>query len=111
MNIELFALTLLLTITVVTIAMQYLRRTMRQVIVDLCHSEIGADFWLKSADIMAYSGALMLVLIFNNNDKCVDMVEILRMTLILSLGGVFVTVMFVARNVWKTVSPRIGEIQ
>jgi len=107
MNPEIFVTNLLLTVIVVTVAMLYLRRTTRQVIVELCRSEAGAEFWLKSADILAYSGALMLVLIFGGGDA--DWVEALRMTLILALGGVFITVMFVARNVWRSVSPQMGE--
>lgn len=111
MNIELFMATLLLTLIVVSVAMLYLRRTTRQVVVELCESESGAEFWLRSADILAYSGALMLVLIFGSGSEGRDWVEALRMTLILSLAGVFITVMFVARNVWRSVSPRLGGMK
>lgn len=106
MKFLLFASTLLFTIAVVSIAMLYLRRTTRQVIIELCKSDAGAEFWLRSADILAYSGALMLVLIFGNTTTTQDLVEILRITLILTLSGIFVTVMFVARNVWRTVAPQ-----
>ncbi|HXU93193.1 MAG TPA: hypothetical protein VFP33_06000 [Gallionella sp.] len=103
-----FFSTLLFTILVVSIAMLYLRRTTRKIIVELCKSEAGAEFWLRSADILAYSGALMLVLIFGYDTNAQDWIDAIRITLILTLGGVFVTVMFVARNVWKTVAPRTG---
>ncbi len=108
MNPTLFFSTLLFTILVVAIAMLYLRRTTRQVIVELCKSDAGSEFWLRSADILAYSGALMLVLIFGNNTSTTDWVEAIRVTLILTLTGVFVTVVFVAHNVWKTVAPKPG---
>ena len=104
----LFFSTLLFAVFVVAIAMLYLRRTTRQVIVELCKSEAGAEFWLRSADILAYSGALMLVLVFGHSAPAQDWVEAIRMTLILTLAGVFMTVMFVARNVWKTVEPTPG---
>ncbi|MDD2686597.1 MAG: hypothetical protein PHY62_10595 [Gallionella sp.] len=106
MNPTLFFSTLLFAIFVVAIAMLYLRHTTRQVIVELCKSETGAEFWLRSADILAYSGALMLVLIFGNSTDTTDWVEAVRITLILTLTGVFMTVMFVAHNVWKTVAPK-----
>lgn len=106
MKLVIFISTLLFTIAVVSIAMLYLRRTTRQVIVELCKSESGAEFWLRSADILAYSGALMLVLIFGKTTNIQDIVEALRITLILTLSGIFVTVMFVARNVWRTVAPQ-----
>lgn len=104
----LFFSTLLFAVFVVAIAMLYLRRTTRQVIVELCKSEAGAEFWLRSADILAYSGALMLVLIFGNITNAQDWVEAIRITLILTLAGVFMTVVFVAHNVWKTVAPGTG---
>lgn len=106
MNLLQFVSTLLFTIAVVSVAMLYLRRTTRQVIIELCKSDAGAEFWLRAADILAYSGALMLVLIFGKATATQDLVEALRLTLILTLSGIFVTVMFVARNVWRTVAPR-----
>lgn len=105
MKLVLFVATLLFTITVISVAMLYLRRTTRKVVIELCKSEAGAEFWLRSADILAYSGALMLVLIFGNSTSTQDWVETLRMTLILTLGGLFITIMFVARNVWRSVAP------
>ena len=111
MNPEIFISTLLLTITVVSVSMFYLRHTTRKVIVELCQSESGAEFWLRSADILAYSGALILVLIFGKGDIGQGWVEALRMTLILALGGVFITVMFVARNVWRSVGAQGGAVK
>lgn len=109
MKTTLFFSMLMFTIAVVTVAMLYLRHTTRQVIIELCKSEAGAEFWLRSADILAYSGALMLVLIFGNSTTAQDWVEALRITLILTLSGLFITVMFVAHNVWRTVAPKAGE--
>ncbi|MDO8989369.1 MAG: hypothetical protein Q7U91_07015 [Sideroxyarcus sp.] len=109
MEAILFLSSLLFTVAVVAIAMLDLRRATRQVIVELCKSEAGAEFWLRCADILAYSGALMIVLIFGNTTTAQGWIETLRLTLLLALGGVFVTVMFVARNVWRTVAPRPGE--
>lgn len=103
MKITLFLANLGITLAVVTVAMLYLRRTTRRVINELCHSDSGAEFWLRSADILAYSGSLMLVLLFGKFNLD-DWVEVIRVTLILTLAGLFVTVMFVARNVWKTVN-------
>jgi len=105
MSIEMFITTLIVTVGVVLMSMLYLRHTTRQVIIELCKSESGADFWLRSADILAYSGALILVLIFGGGEQ--NWVETLRMTLILALSGVFVTVIFVATNVWRTVAPQV----
>jgi hypothetical protein len=106
MKLAFFSATLALCFTVVSVAMLYLRRTTRRVIGELCQSDAGAEFWLRGADILAYSGSLMLVLIFGNATTTQDWVEVVRITLILTLGGLFVTVTFVARNVWRTVVPQ-----
>lgn len=106
MKITLFFATLSLTVFVVSVAMLYLRRTTRRVINELCQSDAAAEFWLRSADILAYSGSIMLVLIFGNATNTEDLIEVIRVTLILTLGGLFITVMFVARNVWRSVSPK-----
>jgi len=102
MQLILFASTLLITITIVAIAMAYLRKTTREVIKELCKSDSGAEFWLRSADIMAYSGCIMLVLIFGKSANTYDWIEAIRTTLILTLAGLFTTVLFVSRNVWNT---------
>lgn len=86
--------------------MYYLRHTTRQVINDLCHSDAAAEFWLRSADILAYSGSIMLVLIFGNATTAKNLVEVIRVTLILTLSGLLITVMFVARNMWRTITPK-----
>src|SRR3569623_437931 len=105
MKLTLFFATLALSIAVVRIAMLYLRRTTRRVIGELCKSDASAVFWLRSAEILAYCGSLMLALILGNATTAVECVDVVRTTLILTLGGLFVTVVFVARNVWKTVAP------
>ena len=62
MQIEMFLSNLVVTVSVVTLAMLYLRHATRKVIRDLCHTDTAAEFWLRSTDVLAYSGALMLVL-------------------------------------------------
>lgn len=108
MQIELFVGNLIVTLSVVTLAVLYLRRTTRSVIRELCHTDNGAEFWLRSTDVLAYSGALMLVLMFGKF-AVVDWVESLRVTLVLTLAGLFFTVMFAAKNVWQSVRPQPGD--
>lgn len=104
MQLYLFFMTLILTISIVAIAMLYLRRTTRKVIQELCKSDAGAEFWLRSTDILAYSGSIMLVLIFGKATNTTDWIEVIRTTLILTLSGLFITIIFVAKNVWRTVT-------
>ncbi len=96
----LFAINLALTLSVVSVAMYYLRRTTRRVIVELCHTDAAAEFWLRSTDVLAYSGAVFLVLMMFGNYDTRDWVDSLRVTLILTLVGLFVTVIVAANNIW-----------
>jgi drug/metabolite transporter (DMT)-like permease len=105
MNAILFISTLVFSISVVAIAMLHLRHATRQVISEVCHSDAAAEFWLRSADILAFSGSIMLVLIFGNTTTTEDWMEAIRTTLILTLSGLFITVFFVAQNVWRSVVP------
>ncbi len=102
MNLQIFLINLVSALVVVTLAMWYLRRTTRRVIEELCQTDAAAEFWLRSTDILAYSGVLVLVLLFGEFSQA-DWVGSLRLTMLLTLSGLFFTVMFVANNVWKSV--------
>ena len=83
--------------------MLYLRRVTRNVLMELCErSEISAEFWLRTANVLALTGSLMLVLMFGKTSG--DWVDCVRITLILALIGVFITVMFVSSNIWRRVA-------
>jgi hypothetical protein len=97
---SLFVINLVLTLGVVSVAMYYLRHTTRRVIADLCRTEAAAEFWLRSTDVLAYSGALFLVLMFGDYDAS-DWVDSLRVTLVLTLVGLFVTVIVAANSIWS----------
>lgn len=103
MTLHLFLLTLLVCIATVTVAMLYLRSATQNVIVELCGTRAAANFWLRSADILAYSGSLMLVLIFSSSHT-ESVAETIRLSLILSLAGIFLTVAFVTKSIWKRVA-------
>ncbi len=100
MQIGLFFVSLALTLAIVMLPMLYLRPVSRSVLMELCdRSEISAKFWLRTAKVLvlALSGSLMLVLMFGKTN--VDWADAARITLILALIGVFITVMFVSSNI------------
>jgi hypothetical protein len=98
--INLFYVMLALTICVVLLPLTYLRKITRHVLLELCdRNGTGAEFWLRTADVLAIAGSLILVLLFGRPNA--GAIEAVRMTLILALAGVFITVMFVASNIWR----------
>jgi hypothetical protein len=101
MSLELFVVSLVLTLGTVGTALLYLRGITRQVLVDQCRSDTGAEFWLRAADVLALAGSLILVLAFGGALPDADWVQQLRLVLSLALAGIFVTVVMVASSVWR----------
>jgi hypothetical protein len=107
MSIELFVTTLIITVGTVALALTYLRSVTGAVMLELCGSEVGARFWLRSADVLAISGALILVLLFGVKPEMSNWLETLRLSVSLALGALFVTVLFIGNSIWRNI-PRPG---
>jgi hypothetical protein len=102
MSIDLFIVSLLLTLGTVGAALLYLRGITRRVLVAQCGTDTGAEFWLRAADVLALAGSLILVLAFGGVLPGADWVQQLRLVLGLALAGIFVTVVLVASSVWRS---------
>jgi hypothetical protein len=100
-----FTLSLVLAGTLPIVAVRYLEPILVKVLRGFCDAEGGAEFWVRSAYLLAVSGTLVLLLSFGRFDDAVDPVDALRRTLWLVLAGVFVTVAFIASRVWRQVAP------
>ncbi|HEU5296694.1 MAG TPA: hypothetical protein VFU71_18070 [Burkholderiaceae bacterium] len=103
MNVELFVTSLALTVAVVGAALIYLRGITRRVLTELCASDAGAEFWLRTADVLALAGSLILVIAFGGAAPPSDVVTQIRLTLGLALAGVFVAVVLVSSSIWRNV--------
>lgn len=110
MDIGLFLFSLAFAAALVVAALVYLRTTTRRVLLELCGSEPGADFWLRSSDLMALTGTLLLVLAFGDVGPSHDLVFQLRLVTGLALLGLFVTVLIVASSVWRNVPERTSPV-
>ncbi|MGL4576763.1 MAG: hypothetical protein ACRCV9_18390 [Burkholderiaceae bacterium] len=107
-TLNLFYIMLALTVCIVLLPLTYMRKITRQVLLELCdRNGTGAEFWLRTADVLAIAGSLILVLIFGR--PTADAIEAVRMTLIMALAGVFITVMFVASNIWRQATRAAGR--
>ena len=106
MTLELFLISLALTLAVVGAALIYLRSITRRVLREQCSSDAGAEFWLRTADVLALAGSLILVLAFGGAAGPADAVVQIRLTLGLALAGVFIAVVLVSSNVWRRLPSR-----
>ena len=104
MNVNLFLTSLAITLVVVGAALIYMRGITRRVLKELCASDAGAEFWLRTADVLALAGSLILVIAFGGATSASDPVTQIRLALGLALAGVFVSVVLVSSNVWRNVS-------
>lgn len=93
------AVALILPPVVVVAVVGYLRPVLRAVLTELCGSAGAAEFWLRCALSLAMSASWVLTLAFGGAGG--ELVDILRRQLLLVAGGVFVSVAWIARGVWR----------
>lgn len=98
-----FVSTLSITLLIVSASLYYLRSITRRVLLDLCHSENGADFWLRTTQVMALSGATIAALMTAPTHELVNFIAELRSVLLWTLVAVFVTTAVIASMVWGQV--------
>ena len=103
MDTQLFLLALSIAILGPIVAISYLRPILHKVLTSLCDAEGGAEFWIRSAYLLAISGTLLLMLGFGQFDAGHSLVQALRRALLLVLTGVFATVALISWNVWSQV--------
>ena len=106
MNTFLFFLSLVVGLAGPVVAVSYLRPILGKVLGGLCDAEGGAEFWVRSAYLLAVCGTELLMLSFGVFNAQADLVSSLQRDLWLVMAGVFVTIAFIARNVWTQV--RLG---
>jgi hypothetical protein len=103
MNLPLFVFSLAVGTIGPVVALSYLRPILVKVLVGLCDAEGGAEFWMRSAYLLAVCGTLLLMLSFGRFEPQVDAVESLQRSLWLVFAGLFLTIAFIARTVWAQV--------
>lgn len=84
-------------------AIQWLKPLLLRVLNGLCNADGSAEFWLRTTQVLAVSGSLVLLLSFGQFDAGMDTVDALRRTLWLSLAATFVSVALVSRNIWRQI--------
>ena len=103
MSPNLFFVSLLIALVGPVIAISYLKPILYKVLRMLCDADGGAEFWIRSAYLLAVSGTLLLMLTFGEFNDSKDVIDAVRRALWLVMAGVFVTVAIISRNVWTQV--------
>jgi hypothetical protein len=103
MSTTLFVLSIALALVGPWLAITYLRPILFKVLRGFCDADGGAEFWIRSAYVLALCGTLLLMLSFGEFRESATVVDTLRRALWLVLAGVFGTVWFITRQVWGQV--------
>lgn len=103
MDTQLFLVSLVVAVLGPVLAIAYLRPILVKVLVGLCDADGGAEFWVRSAYLLAICGTVLLMLGFGRFDADAELVDTLRRSLLLVFAGVFITCAFISRNVWTQV--------
>lgn len=105
MDVFNFILTLSLAVVGPVVAISYLRPILLRLLQSQCRDAggagEGAEFWVRSAYVLAIAGTLLLALSFGNYRA--DLLVALERALWLVAAGTFGTVAFIARQVWQPV--------
>lgn len=96
-----FTLTLTLAVLGPILALGYLKPILLRVLRSQCGGAAdGADFWVRSAYVLAICGTLLLALSFGQYRHAATL-DALERALWLVAAGTFGTVAFIARQVWR----------
>jgi hypothetical protein len=108
--VDLYNLLLLVGISslLVIALLRYIRPAISQVLQSLCDGNaMGTSFWLRAIDVMALSGTPALVLLLGGRVE-LDISQALRITLLCTLAGAFLTTAVLAISIWRfAVSPAL----
>jgi hypothetical protein len=102
-NTALFLVSLTISATLPLTAIQWLKPLLLRVLNGLCPADGSAEFWLRTTQVLAVSGSLVLLLTFGEFYEHIGLVDALRRTLWLSLAATFVSVALVSRNIWRQI--------
>lgn len=111
MNTTLFLISLALAVLGPLVAVTYLRPILMRVLRSLCDADGGAEFWIRSAYLLAVCGTLLLMLTFGEFREGASVVDTLRRALWLVFAGVFTTAAIIAKQVWSQVRTLLSANQ
>ena len=111
MNTTLFLISLALAVLGPLIAVTYLRPILTRVLGSLCDADGGAEFWIRSAYVLAVCGTLLLMLTFGEFRDGASVIDTLRRALWLVFAGVFTTVAIISQQVWSQVRALLSANQ
>lgn len=103
MDTSLFLLSLLIAVVGPIVALSYLRPILLKVLQSFCDADGGAEFWVRSAYLLAVCGTVFMTLVFGQFDPDASVADAMRRALLTVISGVFLTVAFIATLVWGQV--------
>ncbi|MFT7774651.1 hypothetical protein [Roseateles sp.] len=104
-----FTVTLIIAIVGPIVAISYLRPILIPVLNSMCPEPLpgaaGAQFWVRSAYVLAVAGTLVLALVFGEFTG--EPLTAIHRALLLTAAGCFVSIATIAQRVWAPVQRRM----
>jgi hypothetical protein len=108
-----FVLTLSIAVLLPIAAISYLRPILLTVLSSMCPAALpgaaGAQFWVRSAYVLAVAGTLVLALVFGEFHG--DPLDAMHRALLLSAAGCFLSIATIASRVWAPVRRNLANTQ
>lgn len=105
-----FTITLVIAIFGPIVAISYLRPILIPVLDSMCPEPMpgaaGAQFWVRSAYVLAVAGTLVLALLFGEFNG--EPLQAIHRALLLTAAGCFLSIATIARRVWTPVQRRMA---
>jgi len=106
-----FCATLVIAVLGPLLAIGYLKPILLVVLDSLCveplPGKVGAQFWIRSAYVLAIAGTLMLALTFGEFHG--SLLDALHRALWLAAAGCFAAIAIITRQVWAPVRERLAR--
>lgn len=106
-----FIVTLVVAVLGPLLAIRYLQPILLVVLDSLCveplPGKVGAQFWVRSAYVLAIAGTLVLALTFGEFHG--GLLDAVHRALWLAAAGSFVSIAFITQRVWAPVRARLAK--
>ncbi len=92
-----------ISLSLSTLVLIAVSRSLKNALQDLCPTKRQADFWLSYTRIMLLLTPLLLVLVVDSLNASVDVLSNVRVTLIATLTGLLLGLMIVGKRIFAPV--------
>ena len=110
-TLSLFFIEVVLCFTISLTLIYLLKPLLREVLTEMCGTQVRADFWVMFTQLMLIISPLLIVIFFTSagGDGPVNIAESLKETLFRSLLGDFIALVIIGQVIWRSIHSTTPE--